>query len=171
MPTRLIRGQPQPGFWAPVWGHSCWFCEVSGAVTEVPSTTRTRRPWQPGRVGVAAASWSAARHQRRRSQSRGRRARAAQKALLHGLRQLRLRRFHHAWMDRWASRQGEPGWKTMFRQAQKTSGSGSQRMRLPGREASSPSISTGSQAEARLSRLWSSLAFANRWRAARMGAS
>jgi hypothetical protein len=76
-----------------------------------------------------------------------------QKALLQGLRQLRLRRFHHAWMDRWASRQGEPGWKTMFRQAQKTSGSGSQRMRLPGSEANSQSIPAGSQAEATLSKL------------------
>src|SRR5260221_10709064 len=58
----------------------------------------------------------------------------------------------------------------MFRQAQKTSGSGSQRMRLPGSKVSSPSNSTGSQAEARLSRLWRFLAFANRWRAVRIGA-
>ena len=43
---------------------------------------------------------SAARHQRLRSQSMGRRARAMQKALLQGLHQLRLRAFHHDWMDR-----------------------------------------------------------------------
>ena len=171
MPTMLMSGKPQPGFWEPGWCHSRWLSCVSGAVTEVPSTTSTRLPWQPGRVGAAVASWSAARHQRLRSQLQGRRARAAQKALLQGLRQLRWRRFHHAWMERWLSRQEEPGWKTMFRQAQKTSVSGSQRRRLRGREASSWSASMGSQARARLSRLCRSLASASRSRTARMGAS
>ena len=96
MPTSWMSGQPQPAFWDLGWGHSRWLSQVSGAVREVPSTTSTRRPWQPGRVGVAAASRSPARHQSRHSQSSGRRARAAQNALLHGLDQLRLRRCHHA---------------------------------------------------------------------------